>query len=53
VHLRPEGLKQSVWKVFEEERSKLVPYRGRFDAFHSLPASVSKICLGMSETVRQ
>ena len=24
---------------------KLVPYRGRFDGFHALPASVSKTCL--------
>ena len=26
-------------------RPKLVPYRGRFDGFHALPASVSKTCL--------
>jgi hypothetical protein len=31
--------------VFEEERPKLIPYRGRFDGFHALPASVSKTCL--------
>ena len=31
--------------MFEEERPKLVPYRGRFDGFHALPASVSKTCL--------
>ena len=30
---------------FEEERPRLVPYRGRFDGFHALPASVSKTCL--------
>jgi hypothetical protein len=29
----------------EEERPKLIPYRGRFDGFHALPASVSKTCL--------
>jgi hypothetical protein len=31
--------------VFEEERPNLVAYRGRFDGFHALPASVSKTCL--------
>src|SRR3954467_9090653 len=31
--------------LFEEERPKLVAYRGRFDGFHALPASVSKTCL--------
>ena len=27
------------------ERPKLVPYRGRFDGFHAVPAAVSKACL--------
>src|SRR5271157_1613206 len=27
------------------ERPKLIPYGGRFDGFHALPASVSKTCL--------
>jgi hypothetical protein len=36
---------RTVWSVFEAERSKLVPYAGRFDGFHALPASVSKTCL--------
>ena len=31
-----------MWEVFEEERPNLVPYRGRFDGFHALPASVSR-----------
>ena len=31
--------------MFEAERPSLVPYAGRFDGFHSLPASVSKTCL--------
>jgi hypothetical protein len=31
--------------VFEAERPKLVPYAGRFDGFHAVPASVSKTCL--------
>ncbi|MEP0508335.1 MAG: IS21 family transposase, partial [Aurantimonas coralicida] len=33
------------WEVFEAERPKLVSYRGRFDGFHAVPASVSKTCL--------
>jgi hypothetical protein len=31
--------------VFEDERASLVPYRGRFDGFHAVHASVSKTCL--------
>jgi transposase len=45
AHLHPERPAQTVWEVFEEERPNLVPYRGRFDGFHALPASVSKTCL--------
>ncbi len=45
VHPHPERPQQTVWEVFEEERSNLVPYRGKFDGFHTLPASVSKTCL--------
>jgi transposase len=45
VHSHPERPDQTVWEVFEEERPNLVPYRGRFDGFHALPASVSKTCL--------
>jgi transposase len=45
VHPHPERSDQTVWEVFEEERPNLVPYRGRFDGFHALPASVSKTCL--------
>jgi transposase len=41
----PERPDQTVWEVFEEERPNLVPYHGRFDGFHALPASVSKTCL--------
>ncbi len=44
-HPHPERPEQTVWDVFEEERPKLVAYRGRFDGFHALPASVSKTCL--------
>ena len=45
VHPHPERPDQTVWDVFEEERPNLVPYRGRFDGFQALPASVSKTCL--------
>ena len=45
VHPHPERPDQTVWEVFEAERPNLVPYRGRFDGFHALPASVSKTCL--------
>jgi transposase len=45
VHPHPERPDRTVWEVFEEERPNLVPYRGRFDGFHALPASVSKTCL--------
>jgi Mu transposase, C-terminal domain len=31
--------------VFEAERPQLIPYPGRFDGFHAVPASVSKTCL--------
>ena len=46
AHPHPERPEQTVWDVFEEERPKLVAYRGRFDGFHALPALVSKTCLG-------
>jgi transposase len=45
AHPHPERPDRTVWEVFEEERPKLVGYRGRFDGFHALPASVSKTCL--------
>jgi transposase len=45
THRHPELTDQTIWEVFEAERSKLVPYAGRFDGFHSVPASVSKTCL--------
>jgi transposase len=45
AHPHPERPEQTVWEVFEEERPNLIPYRGRFDGFHALPASVSKTCL--------
>jgi hypothetical protein len=36
---------RTVFEVFETERPSLVPYAGRFDGFHAVPASVSKTCL--------
>jgi transposase len=45
AHRHPEIADKTIWEVFEEERQKLVPYRGRFDGFHEVQASVSKTCL--------
>src|SRR5271157_1166191 len=45
AHAHPEQSGRTIWDVFEDERPKLIPYRGRFDGFRALPASVSKTCL--------
>ena len=45
AHRHPELAEQTIWEVFEVERPQLVPYAGRFDGFHAVPASVSKTCL--------
>ena len=45
AHRHPEMRDQTVWQMFEAERPNLVPYRGRFDGFHAVPATVSKTCL--------
>jgi transposase len=45
AHAHPEQSDRTVWEMFEDERPKLIAYRGRFDGFHSTPASVSKMCL--------
>jgi transposase len=45
AHKHPELAEQTIWQVFEAERPQLVAYRGRFDGFHAVPASVSKTCL--------
>ncbi len=45
AHPHPEFKDQTVWQMFEAERPSLVPYGGRFDGFHAVPASVSKTCL--------
>jgi hypothetical protein len=45
AHPHPEFKDRTVWQVFEAERLSLVPYGGRFDGFHAVPAAVSKTCL--------
>jgi transposase len=45
AHRHPEFVDRNIWEVFEAERPKLVPYAGRFDGFHAVPASISKTCL--------
>ncbi|MCI0466350.1 MAG: IS21 family transposase [Beijerinckiaceae bacterium] len=45
AHRHPEITGKMIWEVFEEERPKLIAYRGRFDGFHAVSASVSKTCL--------
>jgi transposase len=50
AHPHPEARDETVWSVFERERSSLAPYAGRFDGFHAVPASVSKTCEGSALT---
>lgn len=45
AHRHPEVRDHTIWQMFEAERPSLVPYAGRFDGFHAVPASVSKTCL--------
>jgi transposase len=45
AHRHPEFRDRTVWEAFEAERPSFVPYVGRFDGFHAVPASVSKTCL--------
>jgi len=45
AHRHPDDRDRTVWEMFEAERPVLVPYAGRFDGFHAVPASVSKTCL--------
>lgn len=45
AYRHPEMRERTVWEMFEAERPSLVPYVGRFDGFHAVPASVSKTCL--------
>ena len=44
-HRHPVFKDRTVWEVFEEERSYLMAYRGPFDGFRAVEASVSKTCL--------
>jgi hypothetical protein len=46
----PEIRDKTIWEVFEAERPSLVPYRGPFDGFHAVQASVSKTCLVRFDT---
>src|SRR5437667_7561348 len=39
VHHHPELTEQTIWEVFKAERPRLVPYAGRFDGVHAVPAS--------------
>ena len=45
THPHPVDKERSVFEVFEAERPLLMPYRGTFDGFHAVSASVSKTCL--------
>jgi len=45
AHRHPEVRDRTIWEMFEAERPSLVPYVGRFDGFHAVPAAVSKTCL--------
>jgi hypothetical protein len=45
AHAHPERRGQIVWDIFETERPHLVPYRGRFDGFHTLRPRCRKTCL--------
>ena len=42
AHRHPELRDRTIWSVFEAERPSLVPYVGRFDGFHAVPALVSR-----------
>ena len=54
AHRHPEVREQTIWEQFEAERSSLVPYRGPFDGFHAVPASVSKtVDVYVDRSVRQ
>lgn len=36
---------RTIWEVFEQERSQLVAYPGRFDGFHAAQVLIGKTCL--------
>ncbi len=41
AHRHPDIRDRTIWEMFEAERASLVPYGGRFNGFHAVPASVS------------
>jgi transposase len=45
AHKHPELADRTIWQAFAAERPQLVPFRGPFDGFHAMQASVSKTCL--------
>ena len=45
AHPHPEQRERTVWQTFEAKRAVLVPYAGRFDGFHAMPAAASPTCL--------
>ena len=47
----PEMTDRTVWEVFEAERPQLVPYAGRFDGFHSVPAHSTIVLEPMANKV--
>ena len=52
AHKHQEVTGQTIWQMFEAERSMLVPAPGRFNGFHAITASVSKTCLVRFDNVR-
>jgi transposase len=52
AHRHPELRDRTVWEAFEAERPSLVPYAGRFDGFHAVPAAVSKYSVAASAVGR-
>jgi transposase len=45
THPHPVEKERTVFEMLEAERPLLMPYRGAFDGFHAVSASVSKTCL--------
>ena len=45
AHPHTEWPDRTIWEVLRRSGPELGAYRGRFDSFHALPASVSKTCL--------
>ena len=45
AHAHPQNKERTIFEVFEAERGVLMPYRGPFDGFRTVTASVSKTCL--------